>query len=83
VIAEIGHSLKLLAPFRGFFLTLISIVGLIALAFYKDIDITMALPAVLGLYLGAKTSEKASAHFAASRDPSCNTAEVIAAVTEK
>jgi hypothetical protein len=76
-------KLKELAPFRGWILTFISVTGLLGLAFFKGVDITMSLPAVLGLYLGAKTSEKASAHLAASRDPSCNTAEVIASVTEK
>lgn len=80
---SIGANLKALAPYRGFFLTLISVVGLFALAFYKNVDVTSSLPTVLAIYLGAKTSEKASAHWAASKDPTASTAEVIASVTEK
>jgi len=83
MIQHIGIVLKSLAPFRGFFLTFISVIGLFVLAFEKGVDITVALPTILGIYLGAKTSEKASAHWAASRDPSTSTAEVIANVTEK
>jgi hypothetical protein len=83
MLDSLGNFLKGLAPFRGFFLTFISILGMFALAFFKGVDIMSSLPVVLGLYLGAKTGEKMSAHAAASRDPSCNTAEVISAISEK
>lgn len=83
MIRNIGGILKGLAPYRGFFLTFTSIFGLFVLAFYKDVDINSSLPAILGLYLGTKASEKASAHWAASRDPNASTADVISSVTEK
>jgi uncharacterized membrane protein YfcA len=78
-----NELIKMFAPFRGFFLTFISVLGLFGLAFTKGVDINATLPVVLGLYLGAKTGEKMSAHAAASRDPSCSTAEVISQITEK
>ena len=83
MIDQLGVIAKGMAPFRGFLLTFITLTGLFALAFIKDVDIATTLPIVLGIYIGAKTGEKASAHMAASRDSSCDTAAVIAAVTEK
>ena len=57
--------------------TLISIVVATYLSFAKDADINTLLPTLVGLYLGHKASTSVSAHFAASRDPQCDTAQVI------
>jgi len=44
-------------------LTLISICGILALAFIKNVDIQILLPTILGIYVGGKTTQKVSAHI--------------------
>ena len=61
----------------SFILTLISIVGLFALAFVKNIDVTSTIPVVLGVYVASKSTTKIMHSINASKDPRCNTANVI------
>lgn len=66
-----------LKPYAAFILTLISVIGSLALAFTKGVDITIMLPTILGLYLGAKAGVAANSHWAASKDNNSNTELVI------
>lgn len=61
----------------SFVLTFISIIGLLTLAFYKGVDISMSLPAVLGIYVGARAGQKSLAIYAASKDENADTHAVI------
>lgn len=60
-----------------FVLTLMAMVGTMVLAVFKDSNVNTLLPTLLGLFLGQKASTTVSAHLAASKDPGCNTAQVI------
>lgn len=64
-------------PYMTALLTLISIVGILALAFIRDVDIQILLPTVLGIYVGGKTTQKVSAHINARGDTVANTEHVI------
>lgn len=61
----------------AFSLTFYALTASLILAFGKNADATTLLPTLLGLYLGQHGATKISAHFAASKDPSCDTAKVI------
>ncbi len=71
-----------LRPYATFFLTSVSIVGALILAFTKDVDITMLLPTLLGIYVSGKATERVSAHYNARSDPNADTAEVIKSVSD-
>ena len=73
-VSEVANWVARNAPLV---VTLIAIMGTMILAFYKDADVNSLLPTLVGLYLGQKTSTSISAHFAASKDPNCDTREVI------
>jgi len=62
----------------SFVLTLLSILGVLALAWFKAINIEILLPSLLGIYVAGRTAHKVSAGIAASKDPNANTAEVLA-----
>ena len=61
----------------SFVLTFISVVGLLNLAFFKGVDISMSLPAVLGIYIGARAGQKSLAIYAASKDETADTHAII------
>ncbi len=67
----------------GFFLTLLSVIGFFALAWFKGIDITMAIPAVLSIYIVGRTTTNISATWAASKDPNADTQKAIDTVVDK
>lgn len=58
-------------------MTFICIVGALALAFVKDVDITTLLPTILGIYVGAKAAVAGNGAWAASKDMNCDTASII------
>jgi hypothetical protein len=60
-----------------FVVSLIAVLAIIALAFIKGTNIESLLPTVLGIYLGHKVSTGISSHWAASKDPNCDTQSVI------
>ena len=60
----------------AFVLTFLGMVGIMALAVFKDADATQ-LGVLLGLYLGQTAGRAISAHMASSRDPNSNTDSVI------
>lgn len=62
---------------RSFILTFICISGSIALAFKKDVDLSLLLPSLLGIYVTGRTSEKVSAHFNARKDEDADLADII------
>lgn len=66
-----------LKPYATFILTLISIIGSLVLAFSKNTDISVLLPTLLGIYVGAKAGVTANGHWAASKDKEADTTSVI------
>jgi hypothetical protein len=80
---EIMKKLSFLVPSRrtySFFLTLLSLVILFVLAWFKGVDVVTTIPRVLGVYLGTRTADKGVAIMGASRDPNADTAAVINAL---
>lgn len=73
----VAKSLEIIQTRLGFVITLVSVVGLIGLAWFKGVDITMALPTVVGLYLTGRTASAVSHVWAASKDPNADTAEIV------
>lgn len=67
----------------SFVLTLISILGLFGLAYFKDVDIALTLPTVLGIFVAGRTFISTSHGWAASKDPKANTVETIKSLEEK
>ena len=61
----------------AFFVTVMTILLVAGLAYFKDVDATSTLPALVGLFLGQTATRAVSSHFAASRDPQCDTAKII------
>lgn len=68
--------------YAGFIITIICIAGLLAMAFLKDMDTSMAIVSIAGLYLGARTATAGSAHWASSKDVSSNTDDMISRMNE-
>lgn len=62
---------------RSFLLTLLCIVGSLTLAFVKDLDVTMLLPALLGIYVTKRATEKVSAHVNARKDVDADLSDII------
>jgi len=61
----------------SFVLTFLGMTGAMLLAVSKDADVNTLLPTLLGLFLGQKAGTSMSAHWAASKDGSADTAQVI------
>ena len=61
----------------SFILTLMSVVGCLLLAWFKNVNIEVMLPTILATYVLGRTGLKASNVWAASRDPNANTLEAI------
>lgn len=76
-------KLKFLIPSRrtySFVLTLLSLVILFVLGWFKGMDVVGTIPMVLGVYLGARTADKGVAIIGAAKDPNCDTASIIGAL---
>lgn len=67
----------------SFILTLLSIVGVFVLAWYKNIDIQMLLPSILGIYVIGRTTSSVSTTWAASKDPNADTLKAIEMIDKK
>lgn len=76
-LMSILKNTNLMKHYLSFMLTLVSILGLFALAWFKDVEITAVLPIVLASYIGARTIEKTVSISAASKDPNADTRQVI------
>jgi hypothetical protein len=61
---------------RSFVLTLLGLTILAVMA-YRGVDTSGAIVALIGMYIGAKQSLKASSVWAASKDPAADTTQVI------
>ena len=61
----------------AFFVTVLTVLLVAGLAFFKGVDASSTLPALVGLFLGQTATRAVSSHFAASRDPQCDTAKII------
>ena len=61
----------------SFVLSLIATVGLLALAWFKGVDISMTLPAIVTGYVLGRAGTKASHAWSASKDPNADTQKVI------
>lgn len=61
----------------SFILTLLCLIGMFLLAWFKNVDIMATLPVVLGIFIGSKSIEKSAAVYSASKDNTCDTHAVI------
>jgi len=76
-MSEDGQVTFPIKNYLSFVLTLISILGSLALAWCKNTDVGALLPALLGIYVVGRTSQKGMAYFAASKDKKADTRAVI------
>lgn len=67
----------------SFILTLISLIGVFALAWSKDLDIQMLLPSVLAIYVLGRTATSVSSVWAVSRDPAADTMKAVEMMDKK
>jgi hypothetical protein len=67
----------------SFLLTFISVVGLFLLAWFKNVDVQIMLPSVLGVYIVGRTTTNISSAWAASKDTNANTVQAIQILNEK
>jgi hypothetical protein len=67
----------------SFILTLISVIGIFILAWFKNIDIQMLLPSVLGIYIIGRTTTNVSTAWAASKDPQADTIKACEMIDKK
>lgn len=77
MINKTVNSLAGMKNYLSFILTLICILGSLALGWFKGVDQTVLLPSLLGLYVLGRAGQKSVAMFAASKDPNCDTENVI------
>jgi hypothetical protein len=66
----------------GFFLTLVSVIGLFGLAYFKDVEIGGTLASILGIYIIGKSITNVGHSYNASRDENCDTESVISKLEE-
>lgn len=76
-------KLSFIRQYLSFVLTLLGMIASTTLAFNGKADATVLLPTLLAIYIGGRTSEKMSAHWAASKDVDADTELVIQQVTDK
>lgn len=57
----------------SFLLTFISVIGVLLLAWFKDVNIDLLLPTILATYILGRTSTNISTVWAVSRDPKADT----------
>jgi hypothetical protein len=67
----------------SFILTFISVIGIFILAWFKNIDIQMLLPSVLGIYIIGRTTTNVSTAWAASKDPQADTIKACEMIDKK
>lgn len=60
-----------------FWLTLLCIVGSLALAAFKDVDVTILLPSLLGIFAAHSFGKTASAHLNARKDTDADVEKVV------
>lgn len=61
----------------SFLLTFISVIGVFVLAWFRNINIEIMLPSILGMYILGRTTSNVSNVWAASKDPNADTLEAI------
>ena len=67
----------------SFLLTLISVIGIFVLAWFRNIDIQVLLPSVLAIYIVGRTTTNVSTAWAASKDPQADTIKACEMVDKK
>lgn len=67
----------------SFILTFISVIGIFLLAWYRNINIEILLPSVLGIYILGRTTTNVSTAWAASRDPNADTLKACELIDRK
>lgn len=77
------NTLAGVSAYLSFILHAIAIVLLFSLAVTNKTDTGMYIVYALFSYMGGRTAVQASSFFAASKDPSCDTAKVIDSMKEK
>lgn len=76
-MGAIMEKLTGIKNYLSFVLSLISIVGVLLLAWFKGISVEMLLPSLLGVYILGRAGQKSVGMIAASRDPNADTRAVI------
>ena len=76
MVAGIISTLSGLKTCLGFVLHLIAIIALYAISL-KGADTSNAIVGVVLSYAGSQAAKQISAHTSASKDPQCDTAQVI------
>jgi len=69
--------------YLSFILTLISVLGVLLAHFMLGTEIEILLPAILGLYLGTRTFNKAGEYKAATNDEKADTKAIIESVDDR
>ncbi|MEM4379361.1 MAG: hypothetical protein QXL01_01560 [Thermoplasmatales archaeon] len=77
MIEKVLQNVRLMRAYLGFLLTLISVMGCLVLAWFKGTDIEFMLPTILGIYISAKTVERTTAVWSASRDSKADTRAIL------
>lgn len=67
----------------SFLLTLISVIGIFILAWFKNIDIQVLLPSILGIYIAGRTTTNVSTAWAVSKDPQADTMKACEMIDKK
>lgn len=63
---------------RAFTLCSVALLGSLALGFVKDLDVNLLIPAILGIYITGRTTEKVSAHYNARQDVDADVEKIVA-----
>lgn len=82
MVAKLINTLSGLKTYLGFVLHLIAIVVLFIMS-YNDVDTSSAIVGVVISYAGSQAAKQISAHTNASKDPQCNTEQVIKAIDQQ
>ena len=83
MVEKIYKTFAGMSMYLSFILTTLSLIGFFALAFFKNVDVGMSIPTIIGIYITNRTAVKFSAHRAASADPEVNTTQVIESTDDK
>lgn len=67
----------------SFVLTFISVIGILLLAWFKNVNIEIMLPSILATYILGRTTNSVSNVWAASKDPNADTLQAISINNDK
>ena len=73
-------NLAFVKNYLSFVLCFTALLGTLALGYLKEIDVGFLIPAILGVYVSGRTTEKVMTIQAAANDPTASTEKVIGMV---